>query len=54
VKLRLATDLAISRVTDGAGRELFFIRRQDGVAVFLAEPADPKKAVSLAIEYRDV
>lgn len=52
VKLRFAKELAVSRVTDGAGRELFFIHRQDGFAVFLAEPADAKAAVSLAIEYR--
>jgi hypothetical protein len=51
VKLRLAADLQVSKVTDPAGRELFFTRDRERLAVVLAEPAEAEKTVSLAIEY---
>jgi peptidase M1-like protein len=51
VPLRLERDLAVSRVTDGAGADLFFQRAGSELTVALPRAAAAGEAVQLAVEY---
>jgi tetratricopeptide (TPR) repeat protein len=51
IDLILFPDLRVRRVTDAAGRELFFRQRRWNVAVVLPEPTEVGQPLSLAVEY---
>jgi hypothetical protein len=51
VPLRLQRDLKVSRVKDGAGADLFFLRSGRDLAVVLPRPAAAGETVPLVVEY---
>lgn len=51
VALRLARDLAVERVTDGAGGALFFLRNESDLDVLLPATPDAGDEVVVVVEY---
>lgn len=51
VGLRLFTDLQVSKVTDGSGRNLFFTRTLNDLAVLLPGPVGEGETVTITVEY---
>jgi hypothetical protein len=51
VRLELMRDLAVSDVEDGRGRDLFFFRSGDEVAVLLPEPSTAGQTLTLDVVY---
>jgi hypothetical protein len=51
VRLELMRDLAVSDVEDGRGRDLFFFRSGDEIAVLLPEPSTAGERLTLDVTY---